>query len=86
MKLVSILGARPQFIKSAPVSRELKKAHHEEVVVHTGQHYDVEMSDIFFDELRLSKPDYNLGVGSGLQGEQTGKMLIAIEKVILNMG
>lgn len=83
MKLVSILGARPQFIKSAPVSRELKNAHHYELVVHTGQHYDVEMSAVFFGELGLSKPDYNLGVGSGLQGEQTGKMLIAIEEVLL---
>ncbi|MDT9235075.1 non-hydrolyzing UDP-N-acetylglucosamine 2-epimerase [Limnospira sp. PMC 917.15] len=84
MKIITILGARPQFIKSAVVSSELKKIGFcEEVIVHTGQHYDDNMSKIFFEQLSLQSPKYNLGVGSGTHGYQTGMMMIRLEEVIL---
>ena len=84
MKIVTIVGARPQFIKSAPVSRVLRELGHTEILVHTGQHYDDGMSAVFFRELEITAPDVNLGVGSGSHGWQTGQMLICIEKVLLS--
>jgi len=90
IKIVSIVGARPQFIKAMMVSRAVK--HHNrqksrprltEILVHTGQHYDYEMSQIFFDKMKIPAPHYQLGVGSGTHGEMTGRMLPRIEEVVL---
>ena len=82
MKIMSIVGARPNFIKMSPVIKEIGKRNLEHILVHTGQHYDEEMSKIFMDELKLSQFE-NLNVGSGTHGYQTGKMLIELEKVML---
>jgi UDP-N-acetylglucosamine 2-epimerase len=81
MKIVTIVGARPQFIKASAVSRELRREHRE-VLVHTGQHYDFQMSGIFFDGLEMPEPDVNLNVGSAAHGAQTGAMLQGIEQVL----
>ncbi len=84
MKITTIVGARPQFIKAAPVSSKLRSTSNiQEVLVHTGQHYDENMSDVFFQELEIPSPDYHLGIGSGNHGAQTGRMLEEIEKVLL---
>lgn len=82
MKFVTVVGARPQFIKAGPLSLELRE-HHTEVLIHTGQHYDYGMSDVFFDELGIPRPDYHLGIGSGQHGAQTGAMLAGIEEVLV---
>ncbi|HYY48397.1 MAG TPA: UDP-N-acetylglucosamine 2-epimerase (non-hydrolyzing) [Thermoplasmata archaeon] len=81
MKIASVVGARPQFIKAAPVSREIRE-HHEEVLIHTGQHYDEKMSDVFFESLEIPRPNYNLGVGSSSHGRQTGEMMQGLEEVL----
>lgn len=84
MKIVTIVGARPQFIKAATVSRELEKyPEHKEIIVHTGQHFDQNMSDVFFAELCIPRPKYNLHISGGGHGEMTGRMLGEIEKVLL---
>ncbi len=82
MKILTVVGARPQFIKAAPLSLALRRAH-VEILVHTGQHYDHGMSDVFFAELGIPAPDHHLGIGSGPHGAQTGAMLAAIETVLL---
>lgn len=82
MKILTVVGARPQFIKAAVVSRELRKKH-TEVLVHTGQHYDYNMSGRFFEEMNIPEPDYNLGISGGTHGKMTGQMLIAIEEVLI---
>src|SRR5256712_3094559 len=80
VKIASVIGARPQFIKAAPVSREIRQ-HHEEILVPTGQHYDENMSDVFFEVLDMPRPDYNLGVGSGSHSRQTAEMMHGLEDV-----
>ncbi|MCX6254667.1 MAG: UDP-N-acetylglucosamine 2-epimerase (non-hydrolyzing) [Bacteroidia bacterium] len=87
IKLLNIVGARPQIIKASAISRAIRKHFsHDitEILVHTGQHYDKEMSEVFFDELEIHKPDYNLGVGSAKHGRQTSMMITGIEEVLLN--
>jgi UDP-GlcNAc3NAcA epimerase len=84
LKIVTIVGARPQFIKAAAVSRVLRaRPEVHDVLVHTGQHYDENMSAIFFSELEIPEADYNLGIGGGAHGVQTGRMLEAVEQVII---
>ena len=82
LKVATILGARPQFIKAAPLSRELAAAGLHELLIHTGQHYDYRMSQVFFDELEIRPPDLNLEIGSGPHGRQTGEMMVQLEKAI----
>jgi UDP-GlcNAc3NAcA epimerase len=83
-KIMTVIGARPQFIKAAIVSKALRKQSSiEEIIIHTGQHYDTNMSQIFFDALEIPQANYQLGIGSESQGKQTGAMLIAIEELLL---
>ena len=87
IKLLTVIGARPQIIKAAAISRAIKNhfaGRIEEKILHTGQHYDTNMSQVFFDELGIPKPDYNLGVGSGSHGVQTAKMIAGIEEVLVS--
>ena len=86
MKIATIVGARPQFIKAAVVSRELRgRVGIEEILIHTGQHFDANMSDVFFDELDIRRPDHQLGIGGGTHGQNTGRMIEAIEKVLMEV-
>ena len=82
MKIVTVVGARPQFIKAAAGSRALRREH-TEILVHTGQHHDENMSEIFFREMGIPAPDYNLGIAGGTHAQMTGRMLIALEEVLL---
>ena len=86
IKLLNIVGARPQIIKASAISRAIRRTfreHFDEIIVHTGQHYDKELSGVFFAELDIHRPDYNLGVGSAHHGKQTAMMIIGIEEVLL---
>ena len=85
MKILTVIGARPQFIKSAPLSHLLKKKYYlfQEVVVHTGQHFDDNMSNIFFKEFDLEKPKYNLSISDLNHGAMTGRMIEMIESIVL---
>ncbi|MGZ7159848.1 MAG: non-hydrolyzing UDP-N-acetylglucosamine 2-epimerase [Methanobacterium sp.] len=84
MKIAVIIGTRPEIIKMAPVIDEMEKRKVEYILIHTGQHYDREMSDQFFIDLELRKPDYNIGVGSGSHGEQTANMIKGLEEVLID--
>jgi len=87
IKIITIIGARPQIIKASAISRAIREYYTNaisEIIVHTGQHYDQNMSEVFFDELQIPKPDYNLNVGSGTHGNQTAEMIKGIETIIIN--
>ncbi len=81
MNVLSVVGARPQFVKAAAVSQQLRDTH-DELLVHTGQHYDPELSEVFFEELALPKPAFHLGVGSGSHATQTAEMMVELEEII----
>ena len=87
MKVMTIVGARPQFVKAAVVSRAFNEHREDitEIIVHTGQHYDENMSEVFFDELEIPKPHINLGIGGGSHGQNTGRMLEKLEAAMLDV-
>lgn len=85
MKVVSLIGARPQYIKEAVLNKAFAKEGVEEIIVNSGQHYDYNMADIFFEKLGIKAPDYNLKVGSGLHGEMTAKIMIEFEKLMMDI-
>ena len=82
MKIVTVVGARPQFIKAAAGSRQIRKEH-TELLVHTGQHFDENMSEVFFREMKIPKPDYNLGISGGTHSRMTASMMVGIENILL---
>ena len=82
MKIVTIVGARPQFIKAAAGSRQLRKEH-QEILVHTGQHFDENMSAVFFEEMQIPKPDYHLGISGGTHAQMTARMMVGIEEILM---
>jgi len=87
MKIVTLIGARPQIIKAAALSRAIKNSFSgkiQEVIIHTGQHYDANMSQVFIDELGIPEPDYNLNIGSGSHGVQTAGMITRTEEILLH--
>ncbi|MEA3287587.1 MAG: UDP-N-acetylglucosamine 2-epimerase (non-hydrolyzing) [Candidatus Marinimicrobia bacterium] len=83
MKIVTIIGARPQFVKASMISKAMRGAGHTEILVNTGQHYDDNMARIFFEEMEIPRPDYDLGVGSGTHAEQTAASMIGIEEILI---
>ncbi|MFH1547234.1 MAG: UDP-N-acetylglucosamine 2-epimerase (non-hydrolyzing), partial [bacterium] len=85
MKVVSLIGARPQYIKESAINKALRKAKIKEIIVNSGQHYDYNMADVFFKNLKISAPDYNLKVGSGLHGEMTAKIMVEFEKLMMKI-
>ena len=82
-KIAFVLGTRPEIIKLSPIITELETRNAEYFVLHTGQHYSKNLNSVFFEQLNLSTPDYNLGIGSGSHGEQTGQMITEIERVLI---
>src|SRR5690348_9962493 len=83
MKILTVVGARPQFIKAATVSRKMKEKNIREVLVHTGQHHDANMSQVFFEEMDIPVPDFNLGIHGLSHAAMTGQMMVEIEKIVI---